>query len=159
MRDLWYRILKLMHRIMLVMLHIERRLEPWFRPQLNRLLREPNARLIQFLINLRRRNEGLGLAEERIDPDEERSLDEIIDLMADQMRGHFRPGGYERGGNTKTHGIVRAEVTILDDLPERCRRGCSPNPEVIRPMSATPDQARTYPPTSRMSVSLAWRSS
>ncbi|MCB1861849.1 MAG: catalase family protein [Chromatiaceae bacterium] len=128
MRDLWYRILKLMHRIMLVMLHIERRLEPWFRPQLNRLLREPNARLIQFLINLRRRNEGLGLAEERIDPDEERSLDEIIDLMADQMRGHFRPGGYERGGNTKTHGIVRAEVTILDDLPERCRRGVFAKP-------------------------------
>ena len=128
MRDLWYRILKLMHRIMLVMLHIERRLEPWFRPQLNRLLREPNARLIQFLINLRRRNEGLGLAEERVDPDEERSLDEIIDLMADQMRGHFRPGGYERGGNTKTHGIVRAEVTILDDLPERCRRGVFAKP-------------------------------
>ena len=128
MRDLWYRILKLMHRIMLVMLHIERRLEPWFRPQLNRLLREPSARLIQFLINLRRRNEGLGLAEERVDPDEERSLDEIIDLMADQMRGHFRPGGYERGGNTKTHGIVRAEVTILDDLPERCRRGVFAKP-------------------------------
>lgn len=123
-----YRILKLMHRIMLAMLHVERRLEPWFRPQLNRLLREPSARLIQFLINFRRRNAGLKLAEERIDPDEERSLDEIIDLMADQMRGHFRPGGYERGGNTKTHGIVRATVTILDDLPERCRKGVFAKP-------------------------------
>jgi len=118
-----YRILKLMHRVMLGMLHIERRLEPWFRPQLNRLFREPSARLIQYLINLRRRNEGLRLAEEKIEPDEEQSLNEIIDLMADQMRGHFRPGGYERGGNTKTHAIVRATVTIRDDLPAHCRRG------------------------------------
>ena len=105
------------------MLHIERRLEPWFRPQLNRVFREPTAGIIQWLINWRRENEGLQLAEERIDPDEEKSLDEIIDLMADQMRGHFKPGSYERGGNTKTHGVLRATVTILDDLPETCRKG------------------------------------
>jgi len=128
MTRIWYGILKLLHWIMLQILHVERRLEPWFRPDLNRLLREPSARLIQSLINHRRRNEGLDLAEENIDPDEEKSLDEIIDLMADQMRGHFRPGGYERGGNTKTHGIVRATVTILDNLPEQCRKGLFAEP-------------------------------
>lgn len=117
------RILKFIHRILVELMHIERRLEPWFRPQWNRLFREPSARVIQFLINLRRQDEGLQLAEEKIDPDEEQSLDEIIDLMADQMRGHFKPGGYERGGNTKTHGILRATVTIRDDLPEHCRKG------------------------------------
>ncbi|MFY9944278.1 MAG: hypothetical protein WAK57_19075 [Desulfobacterales bacterium] len=53
---------------------------------------------------------------------------EIIDLMAEQMRGHFKPGGYERGGNTKTHGIVRATVTIRNDLPAHCRRGTFENP-------------------------------
>ncbi len=117
------RILKFIHHILLQLLHIERRLEPWFRPLLNRLFREPSAKVVQFLINLWRKDENLQLAEETIDPDEEQSLDEIIDLMADQMRGHFKPGGYERGGNTKTHGIVRATVTIRDDLPEHCRRG------------------------------------
>lgn len=111
------------------MLHIERRLEPWFRPQLNRVLREPSARMIQWLINWRRENEGLQLAEERVDPDEEKSLDEIIDLMADQMRGHFKPGSYERGGNTKTHGVVRATVTILDNLPKSCRKGVFAEPK------------------------------
>ena len=117
------RLLKLLHRIMLVFLHIERRLEPWFRPQLNRLLREPSANIVQFFINRQRSNEGLQLAEEKIASDEEQSLDDIIDLMADQMRGHFKPGKYERGGNTKTHGIVRAEVIIRDDLPEKYRQG------------------------------------
>lgn len=122
------RILKFIHHILLQLLHIERRLEPWFRPLLNRLFREPSARVVQFLINLWRKDEGLSLAEEAIDPDEEQSLNEIIDLMADQMRGHFKPGGYERGGNTKTHGIVRATVTIRNDLPEHCRKGVFATP-------------------------------
>jgi len=124
-----HRILKFFHNIMLELLHIERRLEPWFRPQFNWLLREPLAKVIQFFINLRRKDEGLALAEEKIDPDEEESLDQIIDLMADQMRSHFKPGGYERGGNTKTHGIVRATVTIRDDLPEHCRKGIFAEPK------------------------------
>ena len=122
------RILHFIHRIMVEMLHIERRLEPWFRPQWNRIFREPCADMIQYFINHNRKDEGLKLAEETIDPDEEESLDKIIDLMADQMRGHFKPGGYERGGNTKTHGIVRATVTIRDDLPEHLRKGIFANP-------------------------------
>lgn len=122
------RILNFIHRILVELLHIERRLEPWFRPQWNYLFREPSARIIQFLINRKRKDEGLQPAEEKIDPDEEESLDKIVDLMADQMRGRFKPGAYERGGNTKTHGIVRATVTIGDDLPEYCRKGIFANP-------------------------------
>lgn len=117
------RILKFIHDVLIELLHVERRLEPFFRRQLNWLLREPTARVIQFFLNLQRKNEGLGLAEEKVTADEKESLDRIIDLMADQMRGHFKPGGYERGGNTKTHGILRATVTIRDDLPEHCRKG------------------------------------
>src|SRR3712207_8432056 len=40
-----------------------------------------------------------------------------------RSRRTYLPGGYERGGNTKTHGIVRAEVTIRDDLPAHLRHG------------------------------------
>lgn len=122
------RILKFIHWILLQMLYFERRLEPWFRSQWNYLFREPCAWVIQFLINLQRKDEGLQLAEEKIDPDEEESLDQIVDLMSDQMRGRFKPGGYERGGNTKTHGVLRATVTIRDDLPEHCRKGVFANP-------------------------------
>ncbi|WP_435684861.1 catalase family protein [Sedimenticola selenatireducens] len=118
-----YPVLDVLHRLLVAGLNIERRLEPYFRPTLNRLTREPVARLLQYLINRNRPDYGLGLAEEKIFPWEEQALDDIIDLMADQMRGHFKPGGYERGGNTKTHGIVRATVTIRDDLPEHLRQG------------------------------------
>jgi hypothetical protein len=122
------RLLKLIHDILMEFLHIERRLEPLFRRQWNWLFREPTARVVQHFINRRRTDDGLQLAEEKEDPDEEASLDAIIDLMADQMRGHFKPGAYERGGNTKTHGIVHATVTIRDDLPERCRKGIFAQP-------------------------------
>jgi hypothetical protein len=117
------RTLKLIHNILTELLHIERRLEPLFRRQWNWLFREPSAGITQYFINLRRKDERLQLAEEKIAPDEEQSLDDIIDLMADQMRGHFKPGSYERGGNTKTHGIVQATVTIRNDLPEHFRKG------------------------------------
>lgn len=116
-------LLQTVHRILVKTLEVERRLEPFFRPTLNYLLREPSAELIQYLINVKRPNDGLALAEEKLFPYEEESLDEIISLMADQMRGHFQPGKYERGGNTKTHGLVRATVTIRDDLPEHMRKG------------------------------------
>ena len=122
------RILQSLHVLLTELLHIERRFEPLFRRRWNRLFREPSAALIQYCINRQRKDEGLRLAEEKIDPDEKESLDKIIDLMADQMRGHFKPGAYERGGNTKTHGIVRATVTIRDDLPEHCRKGIFATP-------------------------------
>lgn len=118
-----HRLLLTFHRFLLQLMYIERRLEPFFRPQWNTVFREPCARFVQYLINRRRPNEGLKLAEESVAPDEEDSLNQIIDLMADQMRGHFKPGSYERGGNTKTHGVLRATVTIRDDLPAHCRKG------------------------------------
>lgn len=120
-------ILKYIHQFLLQLLYLERRLEPWFRPQLNWLFREPAVQLVQYFINLRRKNEGLKFAEEKIASDEEENLNKIIDLMANQMRGRFKPGGYERGGNTKTHGVLRATVTIRDDLPEHCRKGIFAN--------------------------------
>ncbi len=125
------RILKGIHNILTELLYYERRLEPLFRRRWNQLFREPSAAVIQYLINRKRRDEGLQLAEEKREPDEEESLDRIIDLMADQMRGHFKPGSYERGGNTKTHGIVRATVTIRDDLPEHLRKGVFATPRTF----------------------------
>jgi hypothetical protein len=118
-----YPVLAVVHSVMVKLMNIERRIDPFFRPTLNRLTREPLANLLQYLINRRRPNDGLGLAEEKIFPWEKQALDDIIDLMADKMRGHFKTGKFERGGNTKTHGIVRATVTVRGDLPEHLRKG------------------------------------
>jgi hypothetical protein len=116
-------LLQTLHRLLVRILEVERRLEPYFRPAMNHMLREPSAAVLQYLINFRRENYHLELAQEKLFAWEEQSLDEIIDLMADQMRGHFQPGKYERGGNTKTHGLVRATVTVRDDVPERMKKG------------------------------------
>jgi len=124
--------LKALHNAVVCGLHVERRFEPFFRPAVNAVFREPLASLTQFLINLSRSNEGLKLAEERIAPDEEASLNDIIETMATYMRQHYQPGGYERGGNTKTHGIVRGEFIVRDDIPEHMRRGVFAEPRTYR---------------------------
>ena len=103
--------------------HLERRFEPFIRPLFDATLRDPLARLTTALINMQRRNEGLRIAEERLIPDEEQHLQSIITSFEKQMRSLWKPGGFERGGNTKTHGIVRGEFIVHDGLPERFRRG------------------------------------
>ena len=105
------------------LLHVERRFDPWIRPAFDALLRDPIARLTTFLINMRRPNEGLKIAEEKPLPGEEEFLDSIIFSFEKQMRGLWKPGGFERGGNTKTQGIVRGEYTVHDDLPTELRYG------------------------------------
>jgi hypothetical protein len=110
----------------------ERRFDPWLRPPFDALLRDPVARGITALINWRRTNEGLKLAEERPLPDEEQFLDSIITSFQRQMSGLWKPGGYERGGNTKTHGIVRAEFIVHEGLPAQCRRGIFAEPRTFR---------------------------
>ncbi len=121
-------LMKRLHDALVASLLFERRFEPWFRPAFNKLLRPPIARALQCLINLQRQDEGLALAEENILPDEEIFLQQIIDRMAHQMRNHFPPGAYLRGGNTKTHGLVRGTVTILDGLPAQLRHGIFAEP-------------------------------
>jgi hypothetical protein len=115
-------------RALLFMIHLERRFDPFFRPVFDALLRGPVSRLVTALINRRRGDDGLNLAEERVQPDEEAQLDDIIATFTAQMRRLWRPGYFERGGNTKTHGVVRGECTVRDDLPENMRRGIFAEP-------------------------------
>jgi hypothetical protein len=48
------------------------------------------------------------------------------------MSDLWKPGGYERGGNTKTQGIVRGEFIVHDGLPEHMRRGIYARPQTFR---------------------------
>ena len=120
------------HRSLEALTHLERRFEPFFRPTVNAVLREPSAWLIQALINLQRRDEGLALAEERALPGEEAALDSIIATMGTYMRRHYRPGEFQRAGNTKTHGVVRGEFIVRDDVPAHLRHGVFATPRTFR---------------------------
>jgi len=120
------------------LVHLERRFDPFFRPAFDAILRDPLTSLATSLINSRRTNEGLEIAEEKALQDEEEWVDSIIKSFTDQMTLLWKPGRFERGGNTKTHGIVRAEFIVHDDLPPELRRGIFAQP-------------RTYPAWVRFS--------
>ena len=111
-------------RVMYRVLHLARRFERFgLRQFVNLFLREPIAALTQWVMNLRRHDDGFKIAEERLQPGEEATTDSIIEAFASYMRRHYRPGEYERGGNTKTHGMVRAEFVVHDNLPPEFRHG------------------------------------
>ncbi|MGH7301728.1 MAG: catalase family protein [Candidatus Rokuibacteriota bacterium] len=111
---------------------LERRFDPFFRPAFDWLLRDRLSLLFTALINRQRTRDGLGLAEERLQPGEDGSLDDIVATFTAQLRRLWTPGHFERGGNTKTHGVVRAELTVRADLPEPLRRGIFAEPRTYR---------------------------
>ena len=114
------------------LVHVGSRFDPFVRPAFDAVLRDPLARLTTALINRRRPNEGLKIAEERLLPDEESYVDSIISSFQTQMRLLWKPGGFERGGNTKTHGVVRGEFTVHDGLPSNLRHGIFAEPRTFK---------------------------
>jgi len=110
------------------LVHLERRFDPFFRPLFDALLRGPLTSFATALINMGRPNEGLGIAEERLLPNEEGYVDSIIQSFTTQMNLLWKPGRFERGGNTKTHGIVRGEFIVHDNLPQEFRHGIYAQP-------------------------------
>ncbi|HEX4665200.1 MAG TPA: hypothetical protein VH207_01265, partial [Chthoniobacterales bacterium] len=63
------------------LIQMERRIDPLFRPAFDALLRDRIARLVTDLMNRKRPNERLRLAEEKALPNEEAYLDSIIDAF------------------------------------------------------------------------------
>jgi hypothetical protein len=108
---------------------LERRIEFLYRPYFDRWLRPPLFALAQRLQNLRRKDEGLALVEERLLPNEEQYIQAIIDELKAFTRENWPPGNAQRFGNTKTFGVLRAEFTVLDGLPDHVRRGLFAKPK------------------------------
>jgi hypothetical protein len=107
---------------------LERRVEFLYRPYFDRWLRPPLFALAQRLQNLRRTDDGLALVEERLLPNEEQYIQAIIDELKTFTRENWPPGNAQRFGNTKTFGVLRAEFTVLDGLPDQVRRGLFAKP-------------------------------
>ena len=123
---------KIVHEALFSLLKIERRFDLFFRPAADAIFQEPLALLLQLLINRRRSDDRLQIAEESILPEEKNCIDSIITDMTAYMHDHYGPGTYERAGNTKTHGVVRAEFIIRSDLPEKLRRGIFAEPKTYK---------------------------
>ena len=113
-------------------LQMERRIDPWLRPIFDATLRDPVAHMVTAWMNKKRKDDGLKIAEEKLLPNEEEYLKSVIDSFTTQMRGLWKPGGFERGGNTKTQGIVRGEFIVHDNLPPQFRYGIYAKPRTFR---------------------------
>ena len=80
------KLLDLLADASLAFVHLERRFDPFFRPAFDAVLRDPIARFVTFLINARRVDEKLALAEEKLLPGEEQFVDSIIAIPASLTR-------------------------------------------------------------------------
>jgi hypothetical protein len=107
---------------------LERRIEFLYRPFFDRWFRGPLFTSAQALQNLFRHNEHLGLAQEQLLPDEELHVQGMIDEITKFMRENWLPGSVQRFGNTKTFGVLKAELTVVEDLPPNLRRGLFAQP-------------------------------
>ncbi|HSV65725.1 MAG TPA: catalase family protein [Mycobacteriales bacterium] len=125
---LTYLVVRPFSDLVLWLWRLERRVEFLYRPLFDRWLRPPLFSFAQSVQNARRRNEHLGLAEERLLPDEERYIREIIEELAKFTRENWLPGSAQRFGNTKTFGVLRGELTVLPDLPDHLRHGLFAEP-------------------------------
>jgi hypothetical protein len=110
----------------------ERRLHRSYRDGFDRVLRDPLVALVQRLINARRADEHLGLAEERARPGEAEAANQIIVLMSAFLRKHHTGGTAERAGNTKTYGVVQGAFEVLPGLPNSLRAGVFREPRTYR---------------------------
>ncbi|MEU6597595.1 hypothetical protein [Streptomyces flaveolus] len=111
---------------------LERRIDPYLRPLFDRTLLRPLQAAVQWCVNVRRRDERLGLAEERAVPGEAALAEAIAQQMTRFVRRQYQPGQAQRAGNTKTYGVVHADFTVRDDLPARLRHGVFRTPATYR---------------------------
>ena len=104
-------VLHALHRALQAGLHVERRLEPFFRreaqPSPARAHGGPAAMADQLPAP---RTRGSGSPRNASCRTRRKACQSIIASFAGYMPRTYPPGRYERGGNTKTHGVVRAEV-------------------------------------------------
>jgi hypothetical protein len=100
-----------------------RRFHPGLRDAFDDLFREPLFATSQLLVNLGRRNEHLALTEERLLPDEEEMTRQITEQMCAFMSKHYSGGVALRAGNTKTHGLLKADFVVPSDLPADLSEG------------------------------------
>lgn len=111
-----------------------RRFDPYYRDFFDAHLQRPIAEGVQFLVQKHyQRQHGkdkLALAQERVLPQEQETIDRIADQMCDFLKVRYEAKGRiaERAGNTKTYGLVRGIFEIKRDLPSELAVGLFKKP-------------------------------
>ena len=113
-------------------LRFSRQFDRYYRDTFDALLRGPIVAVTQLLINATRAKDNLAIAEERLLDDEEALGRDITQHMCEFLKAHYTGGVALRAGNTKTHGLLRARLEVLPDLPPSLARGIFAEPRVYK---------------------------
>lgn len=108
---------------------LEHRVDPLFRDGFDALLQRPLAEGVQFLIRRVHPSRETRLCEEVPVENEAELTAGITRQMALFLEREYRGTIAERAGNTKTYGVVRGVLRILEDLPGPLRKGIFATPE------------------------------
>ncbi|HKJ41330.1 MAG TPA: catalase family protein [Sunxiuqinia sp.] len=119
---------KRFHKLLLGFIYFIRRQNPVYRDTFDKLFRKPISAVTQFLINIWRKNDHLGIAEEKLLPNEKEVTREIVEQMTAFLVKHYQHSIAERAGNTKTYGLVKAQFEILPLHEERLKKGIFKEP-------------------------------
>ena len=111
------------NNLILRLLTIEHRIDPFFRDEFNRLFQQPIAGVVQLLLRALHHNPETRLCQEILVDREAEVTQAIADQMALFTQRQYPDTVAERAGNTKTYGIVRAQLEVLNGLPENFRHG------------------------------------
>ena len=111
------------NNLILRLLTIEHRIDPFFRDEFNRLFPQPIAGVVQLLLRALHHNPETRLCQEILVDREAEVTQAIADQMALFTQRQYPDTVAERAGNTKTYGIVRAQLEVLNGLPENFRHG------------------------------------
>ena len=103
---------------------VMRRIDPVFRPVIDRVVRPPLQGMVQWFVRRRLPHRDLALAEEAMLEGEEACTEQIVHAMTRFLHVHYPPPAHvERAGNTKTYGLVRGVLTVRSDLPQSLSHG------------------------------------
>ena len=108
---------------------LEHRFDPYFRDAFNAVFQRPIVEVTQLLLRTLRKNHETRLCEEIPVPGEEDITVGIKDAMGQYMKREYAGRIAERGGNTKTYGVVRAEFRVLENIPAAYKHGVFAEPK------------------------------
>ena len=111
------------NNLILRLVTIEHRIDPFFRDGFNRLFQQPIAEVVQLLLRALHHNPETRLCQELLVDREAEVTQAIADQMARFTQRQYHDTVAERAGNTKTYGIVRAQLEVLNGLSEKFRHG------------------------------------
>ena len=123
-------IAKRIHDLFLSFFYLERRIDPYYRDTFDKIFKGPLSALAQTLINLRRKDDHLQIAEEKLLPNEKEITVSIIEQMSMFTHEHYAHSFALRVGNTKTYGVIRGEFEVLPDLADNLRQGIFSTPKI-----------------------------